>query len=96
MNLNRHWYDWQNHDFSFEGDIWFIMVYQVLTGEDIFTEKWNQAIKDMWGFERITKEFKIPTEDGIKIVESEEEGIASAMIRNYWFGRHYGIIDEEL
>lgn len=94
MNLNRHWYDWQNHDFSFEGDIWFIMVYQVLSGEDVFSEKFNQEIKDMWGFERRSREFKIPTKDGIKIVESEEEGIASAMIRNYWFGRHYGIIDE--
>ena len=94
MNLNRHWYDWQNHDFSFEGDIWFIMVYQVLTGENVFNDKFNQEIKDMWGFERRTREFKIPTEDGVKLVESEEEGIASAMIRNYWFGRQYGIIDE--
>ena len=95
MSLNRHWHDWQNHDFSFEGDIWFIMVYQVLTRENIFTDKWNQVIKDMWGFERQTKEFKIPTKDELKIVESEEEGIASAMIRNYWFGRHYGIIDDQ-
>jgi hypothetical protein len=95
MNLNRHWYVWQNHDFTFEDDIWFIMVYHVLTGEDIFTEEREQAIKDMWGFERRSREFQIPTEDGIKIIESEEEGIASAMIRNYWFGRHYGLIDKD-
>ena len=95
MNLNRHWYVWQNHDFTFEDDIWFIMVYHVLTGEDVFTEERKQAIKDMWGFERRSREFQIPTDDGIKIIESEEEGIASAMIRNYWFGRHYGLIDKD-
>lgn len=95
MNLNRHWYVWQNHDFTFEDDIWFIMVYQVLTGEDVFSEQRNQAVKNMWGFERRTREFKIPDDDGFKLVESEEEGIASAMIRNYWFGRHYGIVKED-
>ena len=93
MNLNRHWYVWQNHDFTFEDDIWYIMVYQVLTGEDVLTEERKQVIKDMWGFERRTKTFEIPTDEGIKLVESEEEGIASAMVRNYWFGRHYGLID---
>jgi hypothetical protein len=93
MNLNRHWYDWQNHDFSHEDDIWFIMVYKVISGEDIMNDKYIRAIKDMWGFERKTKDFEIPTEDGHKIVRSEEEGIASAMLRNYWFGRHYGLVD---
>jgi len=93
MNLNRHWYDWQNHDFTFVGDPWLIILYQVLSGEDVMTEKRIQAIKDMWGFDRRRKEFKIPTEDGYKIVESEEEGSATAMIRNYWFGRFYGFID---
>jgi hypothetical protein len=39
------------------------------------------------------KTFEIPTENGsIKMVESEEEGTAAAMIRNYWFGRYYGLI----
>jgi hypothetical protein len=93
MNLNRHWYDWQNHDFSFEDDIWFIMVYQVLSGEDVLNERYIKAIKDMWGFERQTKTFEIPGEAGYKTVKSEEEGIASALVRNYWFGRHYGLID---
>ena len=93
MNLNRHWYDWQNHDFSFEGDVWLIILYQLLTGEDVLTEKRIQGIKDMWGFDRRKSEFKIPTEDGYKIVESEEEGSATAMIRNYWFGRYCGLID---
>ena len=93
MNLNRHWYDWQNQEFRFESAIWFIMVYQVLTGEDVFTEERNQVIRNMWGFDRRTKEFRIPTEDGYQIVESDEEGIAAAMVRNYWFGRYYGLID---
>ena len=93
INLNRHWYDWQNHDFTFQGDAWLIMLYQVLSGEDVMTEKRIQLTKDMWGFDRRKREFKIPTENGYKIVESEEEGSATAMIRNYWFGRFYGLID---
>ncbi|MCB0730060.1 MAG: hypothetical protein KDC88_03405 [Ignavibacteriae bacterium] len=94
MNLNRHWFDWKNHDFSFEGDIWFIMVYQVITEEEVMNEKYINEIKNMWGFERQKREFNIPNGDGsFNTVESEYEGIASAMIRNYWFGRYYNLID---
>ena len=93
MNLNRHWYDWQNIAFTWESNIWFIMVYQALTGEDILTEERIQAIKDMWGFDRQKREYKIPAADGFQLVESEFEETAAAMIRNYWFGRHYGLID---
>lgn len=96
MNLNRHWFDWKDIDFTFESSIWFVMVYKVLTGEDIMTEEKKQAIKDMWGFERQMKEFNIPQKNGsFKKVKSEEERTAAAMIRNYWFGRYYGIIDEK-
>ncbi len=93
MNLNRHWYDWKTITPEFESTIWFIMVYHVLTGEDVISEGRIQDIKDMWGFDRVTREYKIPTENGFKIVESEEDRTAAAMIRNYWFGRHYGFID---
>ena len=96
MNLNRHWYDWKTMKFDFESSIWFIMVYQVLTGEDVMTDERKQAIKNMWGFDRRTKEFKVPQEDGtFKMMKSEEEGTAAAMIRNYWFGRYYGLVDEK-
>ena len=93
MNLNIHWYNWQHHDFSFEGDAWLIMLYQLLTNENVLTEERIQGIKDMWGFDRRSHEYKIPTDEGYRIVESEEEGSATAMIRNYWFGRYYGFID---
>ena len=97
MSLNRHWYDWKNIEFTWEGNIWFVMVYKVLTGENNLTEKQAQGIKDMWGVEREEKEFKIPQLDGsFKIVKSEYEGVATAMIRNYWFGRYYNLIDEKL
>jgi len=96
MSLNRHWYDWKDIEFTWESNIWFVMVYQVLTGEDILNEEKKQAIKDMWGFERNTNEFKIPQDcDSFTIVESEEERTAAAMIRNYWFGRYYNLIDPE-
>jgi hypothetical protein len=94
MSLNRHWYDWKDIEFTWESNIWFIMVYQVLTGEDILTEGKKQAIEEMWGFERETNKFKIPQENGsFKFVESEFERTAAAMIRNYWFGRYYNLID---
>ncbi|MBM1105139.1 hypothetical protein JQC67_03200 [Aurantibacter crassamenti] len=94
MNLNRHWYDWKDMEFDFESSIWFIMVYQVLTDENIMTEERQLAIKNMWGFERKTKEYNVPQKDGtFKKIKSEEEGTAAAMIRNYWFGRYYGLID---
>lgn len=95
MNLNRHWYDWKDMKFDFESSIWFIMVYQVLTGENVMTKDRQQAIKEMWGFDRGSKVFKVPQEDGsYKSITSEYEGTAAAMIRNYWFGRYYGLIDE--
>lgn len=94
MNLNRHWYDWKDIEFTWESNIWFVMVYQVLNEENIMTDERNQGIKDMWGFERKSREFKIPTQNGeFKLVKSEEEGTAAAMIRNYWFGRYYNLID---
>ncbi|MDB4583783.1 hypothetical protein N9164_11570 [Draconibacterium sp.] len=94
MSLNRHWYDWKNLEFTWESNIWFVMVYKVLTGEDIITDRIREGIKDMWGFEREKKVFKIPAGDGkFKNVESEYERTAAAMIRNYWFGRYYGLID---
>lgn len=96
MNLNRHWFDWKDMKFDFESSIWFIMVYQVLTGENVMTKERQQAIKDMWGFDRSSKVFKIPQGDGTyKSIKSEYEGTAAAMIRNYWFGRYYGLIDEK-
>jgi hypothetical protein len=96
MNLNRHWYDWKDIDFEWESTIWFVMVYQVLNKENIFNKERIQAVKDMWGFERKKREFSVPTkEGGFRKVISEEEGTAAALIRNYWFGRYYGIIDEK-
>jgi len=97
MSLNRHWYDWKDIEFTWEGNIWFVMVYKVLTGENDLTEKQAQGIKEMWGVEREEKEFKIPQHDGsFKILKSEYEEVATAMIRNYWFGRYYNLIDEKL
>ncbi len=94
MNLNRHWYDWKDIAFTWESNIWFVMVYQVLNEENIMTDERNQGIKDMWGFERKSRVFEIPKKNGgTKKVKSEEERTAAAMIRNYWFGRYYNLID---
>jgi len=93
MSLNRHWYEWKNAGFRYRSQVWFHMLYEVLTQEKVVDEKCIAAIKNMWGFDRELRDFKIPTDDGFKVVKSEEEGSAVTMIRNYWFGRHYGFID---
>ena len=96
MSLNRHWYDWKDIEFTWESNIWFIMVYKVLTGEDIITDRITMGMKDMWGFNREKQMFKIPTDDGgFQTVESEYERTAASMLRNYWFGRYYGLIDQK-
>ena len=94
MNLNRHWHDWNSMDLSWESSPWFVMVYRVLTGEDVLTPRHLEDIRGMWGFERKRNVFRIPGPQGSsRMVESMEEGMAAAMIRNYWFGRFHGIID---
>jgi len=54
-----------------------------------------EAIKSMWGFDRGRRSFTIPTPEGPKTLEAEEEGDATNMILSYWFGRYYSIIDPE-
>lgn len=94
MSLNRHWYDWKDIEFTWESNIWFIMVYEILTDENVINERVENGIKEMWGFDRQKKEFEIPEGNGdFKTVESEYERTAASMIRNYWFGRYYGLID---
>lgn len=96
MNLNRHWYVWKDMDFDFESSIWFIMVYQVLTGENVMTQERQQVVKDMWSDPRRTREYRIPDDNGgFNTVVSEEEDDAAAIIRNYWFGRYYGLVDKD-
>ncbi len=93
MNLNRHWYVWKDADFSFVNDALFILTYKVLTGEDILTQERINGIKNMWGYDRQTREFKIKTGNKYSTVISQEDGSAASLIRNYWLGRYYGMID---
>lgn len=93
MCLNRHWHDWKESDFQREDEVWYPLFYSVLTGENVMTEKLEKAIKDMWAFDRRKSTFTIPGPDGPKQVESEFEGSAADMMRAYWYGRYYGLID---
>jgi len=95
MSLNRHWYDWKDSRFQRDADVFYWMLYQLLTGEEVINDRWVEAAKGMWGFDRNKRSFTIPTPDGPKTMEAEEEGSATTMIRNYWFGRYYGFIDAE-
>ena len=88
MSFNRHWHLWKE-----TSNVFYHMLRQVLFDEDVISENIIEAIKDMWGFDRNRRVFKIPTPTGIQEVESEEEGNAVWMLRDYWMGRYYGIID---
>jgi hypothetical protein len=93
MSLNRHWFAWKDSELSRPEDIFYWMLYQLFTGEKVVDEKCTNAIKNMWGFDRNHRVFTIPTEQGPKQVEADEEGDATGIIGAYWFGRHYGFID---
>src|SRR5690606_5277158 len=72
--MNRHWWDWKNSEFKRDIEIWYHMLYQVLTGEQVVGEKCMDAAKGMWGFDRVKGTFNVPQEDGtVKKVESELE-----------------------
>jgi len=94
MSLNRHQYSWANSEYERIGEIWFPMVYSVLTGENVVTEKTIEAIKNMQEMKRRTRKFPVTQADGsVKMVETQDENNAAQLIRNYWFGRYYGFID---
>ena len=91
MGLNRHWYLWKQNPKL----VFYHMLYRVLTGEKVVGEETIATIKGAWGFDRNRRTFTIPTPDGPKTLEADEEGNAAFMMRDYWFGRYYGIIDPE-
>jgi len=93
MCLNRHWHDWKTLELKTNEEIFYHLLYQVLSGEKVMNPKVVQAIQGMWGFDRRRSRFTIPTPQGTKTVEAEEEGDATSLIHTYWFGRHYGLID---
>lgn len=95
MGLNRHWHDWRNTDYSDENDVFYQMLYQVLTREEVVGDKTIEAIKNMWWGGRHSGVFSVPTDEGTKRVKSEYENHATFIVRSYWFGRHYGIINPE-
>ena len=91
MSLNRHWADWKDDPRR----VFYVMLYHVLTGEDVVGPETADALKKMWGFDRNRRSWTIPGPDGPQTLEAEEEGSASFMLRNYWFGRYYGVIEPE-
>ncbi len=93
MSLNRHWHDWKNAELKRTSELWYPMLYQVLTGQEVIDVRRREAIKNMWGLYRDRRSYTIQTPEGAKTVEAEQEEIATSLLRTYWFGRHYGIID---
>ena len=96
MAINRHQYTWAQLEYKHHGEIWFPMVYAALTGDrSVVTPAVLEALQNMEGFQRVTSTFPVLQPDGSTVrVESEHENNAAEMIRNYWFARYYGFIDE--
>jgi hypothetical protein len=88
MGLNRHWYLWKDENKPF-----YDMLYEVLTKEKTVDDDTRAVLQGMQGFERNRAVFEIPSEGGVKGIESDEEGSAAFMILNYWFGRYHGFVD---
>lgn len=96
MAINRHQFTWAQLDYKKHGEIWFPMVYAVLTGDrSAVTPKVLDALNGMHGMRRWKSQFPVEQPDGTtKMVEAEQENNAAEIIRNYWFARYYGFIDE--
>lgn len=94
MSLNRHQYSWAQLNYDRVDEVFFPMSFTALTGENVMTEKIVAALKSMEGFQRSRSTFPVTQPDGsVRSIESEREDNAAEMIRNYWFGRYYGLID---
>ena len=90
MGLNRFWYLWKE-----ESNPFYAMLYQTLTGEKAVTDNVIQNIKQLYSPKRAQGSWTVQLPEGPKTFESEYEEAATGQLRNYWFGRHLGIIDPE-
>lgn len=95
MTLNRQWYVWKDITFEEESTIFYIMLYDLLTEEGVMKDQARiEVLKNMNGHARRKRTFKVRQDDGTtKLVEAEVDRASTAFLRNYWFGRYYGLID---
>jgi len=92
MSLNRHWYDWEKAKPLRGAETWYVMLYQLLTGEPVMDAEREAAIRNLSALQRGTGTFSVPTENGVQSVKSDFEEVSSQAFRTYWFGRQYGFI----
>ena len=90
MSLNRLWYLWKDRD-----DPLIRTMYQALTGEKVMDDKTVNRIKQLWGVTREKGKFDIPSPEGPKSVESEQEDVDAWVLPVYWFGRYLGVVDAQ-
>lgn len=96
MSLHRYGFAWKSNEYQRSEQLWYPMLYQAFAGVDVLDAKWQEAMRAQWGFDRVKRTFNVPQKDGtVKQMESEEEGNATDLIHNYWFGRYYGFIDPQ-
>lgn len=93
MSINRHYFAWKDYEFRYGAVPFYFMLYQLLTGEKVVDGPIVEAIKNMPAGHRTLRSFTKDTSEGPKTIESYEQEISVDVIRNYWFGRHYGFID---
>tara|TARA_Y100001980_G_C14556900_1_gene352906 strand:+ start:98933 stop:100156 length:1224 start_codon:yes stop_codon:yes gene_type:complete len=95
MTLNRQWYVWKDITFEEESTIFYIMLYDLMTGENAMEDPARiDVLKSMNGHKRGTRTFNLPMEDGSRMkITTEYDRASTAFIRNYWFGRYFGFVD---
>ncbi len=96
MSLNRHWFDWKQRPLSDARWIWYPMLYEVLTGKHVVDEKVKKAVmNNLAVVHRAQCTYTIPTPEGNKTVQAQQEEISASLFRTYWFGRQHGFIDAD-
>ena len=97
MTLNRQWFVWKDISFEEESTIFYIMLYDLITGEGVMQHPARiEVLKSMNGHPRKKRIFKVIQKDGtIKPIESDVDHASTAFLRNYWFGRYYGFIEPD-
>jgi len=98
MSLNRHWFDWKTRKFDDAGNLYLVLLYQILTKEPVVNEDVVDGIKHMKGCNRRHETYEILSMDGLQVIDKkqgEAEGSATTMILTYWMGRYWGIIPPE-
>ncbi len=91
MSLNRHWFLWKK-----DHQVFYDMLYQVLTGEKTVDEKTLKMMSQARTAWRRRATLKVPPLDETDEIRVTAEEDATWYLRDYWMGRYYKFFDEKM